>query len=139
MTRNGLSPIGLSAAMLVFCLFLLTGCDQGPKLETVHGRITLDGEPLADARVEFQPENGRPCLGRTNAQGEYELEYLSDRKGALQGKHQVRIWTQDVREDEQGNQVEVPERVPARYNTETQLEVVVEEGKSEFNFDLTTE
>ena len=48
-------------------------------------RVTLDGVPLADARVNFQPtgdakEPGIGSFGKTNANGEYSLTLIDDEK-----------------------------------------------------------
>ena len=43
--------------------------------ERVSGIVTLDGQPLGNATVKFVPvDGGQPISGRTNAQGQYELE-----------------------------------------------------------------
>jgi hypothetical protein len=58
----------------------------------VHGRVTLGGKPLAHAGIAFQPKtNGRESFGTTNANGEYELTYLGQVKGAGLGENSVRI------------------------------------------------
>jgi hypothetical protein len=60
------------------------GCgDGGPVLVPVHGRVTLDGRPLAGKTVKFVPDPGTPGLGAgatTNAEGAYTL--LSTKPGA---------------------------------------------------------
>ena len=70
--------IGLSVA----------GCSTSdqPQLGTVHGKVTLDGQPLAGAIVVFSPvAEGRQSFAETNAEGEYELIDLRDTRGAIVG------------------------------------------------------
>lgn len=38
----------------------VVGCDQGPQMVTVSGVVSLDGDPLDDATVEFDPGDGTP-------------------------------------------------------------------------------
>lgn len=60
---------------------------QGGAFEGFTGTITLDGQPLDNATVEFVPiDGGKPAGGRTNADGQFQLE-----KGAVPGEYRVRI------------------------------------------------
>jgi len=117
---------------------LLTGCggsrsDLGP----VRGNIKLDGQPLADALVEFIPqgERGVVSLGRTDTGGNYEMMATRTARGASRGLNKVRITTYDIL-DLGGKQKVVRERVPTKYNSATELTVTVESRSNLFNFDL---
>ena len=73
------------------------GCG-GEKLAPVSGVVTLDGAPLADASVTFQPvaqggiDAGSGSYAKTDAEGRYTLRTVTgDRRGAVVGKHVVRI------------------------------------------------
>ncbi|QDU63809.1 hypothetical protein Pan216_46900 [Planctomycetes bacterium Pan216] len=131
-------PKAIPSALVLFSLTLLTGCGGGekPDLGTVTGTVTLDGEPLSNAEVFFQPEQGRPSVGQTDADGDYELLYTVRRKGAQLGKQTVRISTATMKEDDEGNTIEIPEKVPPQYNSETTLVVEVVPGSNDFDFDL---
>jgi hypothetical protein len=79
-------------------LLLLTGCG-GPKYVPVSGIVKINGEPYGKAVVNFQPistaDNPNPGRGSssyTDASGRYTLE-SGTTKGALVGKHRVRIMT----------------------------------------------
>lgn len=98
----------------------------------VHGRVTLDGQPLPDTSVVFQVSGMSPSGGRTDENGNYELIYKRGVKGALIGMNQVTIL-----EDTQ--KTHGPQRVPARYNEKSKLQREVKSGDNEINFDLTTE
>ena len=98
----------------------------------VSGTVTLDGKPLADARVIFEPaEGGRASTGLTNAEGKYELIYIRKDKGAKLGPHLVRI---SVTNPDAANR----ELLPARYNAQTTLRADVKPGSNEINFTLTS-
>lgn len=88
-------------AALLACLASVAGCSSGdqPDLGLVTGRITLNGEPLPNVEVAFQPENGRPSYGETDEDGNYELTYIRDTKGAKVGTHRVLVRTKSVDSD----------------------------------------
>ncbi len=74
------SPLVASAVIALGGL-LLAGCGPSsdvPKLAPVHGVVTMDGKPLANATVRFIPESGRPSVGVTDEQGRYELNYTDE-------------------------------------------------------------
>jgi hypothetical protein len=104
----------------------------------VKGRVTLNGEPLEGATVEFQPraEGGSPSSGVTDAHGRYELMYTFDTPGAMPGEHVVSIRTAGTYFDDQGNELEREERVPPKYNSQTELRRTVKPGRDKFDFDL---
>lgn len=129
------------AILLASCLVLLpaAGCGPGgPELGTVSGTVTLDGKPLPNARLEFQPlAKGSPSYGTTDENGRYELVYGIDRPGAMVGKHEVRISTaREYREDDEGPLIVVEEFLPPKYNEQTELTREVKSGSQEINFPL---
>ena len=120
---------------------LVTGCNWGtPELGTVTGTVTMDGEPLKDAQVEFQPQRRfPPSYGTTDSLGHYELQYTKDKPGAVVGTHTVRITTQTTGRDESGNEIQVPQRVPEKYNDRSQLIKRVQSGENVISFALESE
>ncbi len=139
------SPPGLLLAAICCLLVVgLSGCggsSGGPKLGTVKGSVTLNGEPLAAAVVTFHPVNveGTYSTARTDASGNYELIFSRQSKGALVAEHRVTISTggDGDEEDEEGNPISREERVPAQYNTKSELVRQVEPGANVINFELT--
>ncbi|MBW3596598.1 MAG: carboxypeptidase-like regulatory domain-containing protein [Planctomycetes bacterium] len=118
----------------------LVGCGGG-NLGQVEGTVTLDDQPLPDATVIFQPEaGGSPSRGKTDASGYYQLSFSRDEMGAVPGTHTVRISTGGVvgseEEGEEGEPVVVPEKVPAKYNDQSELTASVEKGSNTIDFDL---
>jgi hypothetical protein len=129
---------------LIGCLcYGASGCGSGdvPDLARVSGVVKLGGQPLAGAQVRFQPEQGRPSLGITDASGNYELQYNADNSGALIGKHVVRISTfREEEVDEDGRPIAPePERVPAEFNVRSTLVKDVQPGSNRFDFDIPAE
>jgi hypothetical protein len=124
--------VGLGMALAVGC-----GGSDGPELAIVNGTVTLDGAPLKEAFVTFVPESGRPSYGGTNESGYYELAYTEARKGAVPGAHTVRVSTQRAGDPDSGVKAQ-PERVPKKFNTQSQLKKTVEAGSNTIDFELTS-
>lgn len=83
---------------LIACCFalstglLLSGCgaDKHPELRGVRGRVTYNGDPVANATLAFyNDESPRPATGRTDAEGNFYLTTFEDDDGALPGEHKV--------------------------------------------------
>lgn len=118
---------------LIFPLFFLSGCStppsDAPALASVSGTVMLDGAPLADAMIIFEPqENGAASTGATDAQGHYALIYSASKKGAVPGVHVVRI---SKLTSEMGE-----EMLPAMYNVQSTLQETVKAGDNEIDFKL---
>jgi len=76
--------------LLITGATLLTGCGGG--LVNVSGRVTLDGSPVAAAKVTFIPTGpGIPASGTTDAAGRYELAIGSGRPGVPRGRYAVTV------------------------------------------------
>ena len=73
--------------LAVVSLSLLIGCsgeDSGPPVYPVTGKVTLDGQILADATIQVCPEKGPMATARTDDKGEYTLSVIA-------GKHKVTV------------------------------------------------
>jgi len=143
-TRLNHLPTNFRAASFVFLLAfaaLSIGCAKPPGPETayVSGVVTLDGTPVPNAVINFTPANGRPSVGFTDANGEYELIYTASRQGALLGEHTVRIKSAESSGGGEGNAPKIAaskESIPAKYNTKTELTAQVESGSNTIDFEL---
>jgi hypothetical protein len=62
--------------------------------------------------------------------------FSRDTEGAFVGEHRVKITTREITTDAQQREVWLPEKVPARYNTQTELKREVKPGSNRFDFDL---
>ena len=105
-------------------------------LVDVSGTVTLDGEPLEGAVVRFFDVGapGKYSFAQTDANGYYELQFNTEAAGVLPGGKEVLISTAATGPEVKGGGG--PERVPARYNRDTELVEVVEEGVSSQTFDF---
>jgi hypothetical protein len=132
------------AGVLMLMLPVCLGCLGGnvPDIGYVEGVVTLDGQPLPNAVVTFQPQNARPSYGRTDQSGRYVLVYTKGNEGATLGKHRVAISTQSDGDPDADPPIpSSPEKVPARYSqmSQTELTADVKPGRNKVDFDLTSE
>ncbi|WP_145263394.1 carboxypeptidase-like regulatory domain-containing protein [Calycomorphotria hydatis] len=129
---------------LTFCLFMI-GCGykvEGPDIAPVRGMVTLDGKPLANASVEFQPINvamsenglgGSGANGFTDEAGQFTM-YVGSRAGAQAGTYRVLISKSNSATD---TDPAPPQILPPKYNSQSQMEVTIpERGNTELNFEL---
>ena len=136
--KLGLAVLSISICLLLAgktAAWLFLSPIEAP-LGRVSGKVSLDGNPVSGATVEFTPDEGSTSYGITNSKGGYTLRYLPDRPGAVPGRHTVRITTYDWRTTDDGQKVEVPERVPVRYNRESTLTTDVTPGSQTLDWDL---
>lgn len=139
------------SALLVLAIVPVVGCDEGGGygelgLVPVTGKVTLDGNPLPSAHVSFHSSDGRSSSGRTDAEGNYTLQYDSVEKGTTPGPKLVRIRAgnpaKGIDPFEEGmDPTAAPvdptdEIVPAQYNTASTLNVEVSSSSAVHNFDL---
>jgi hypothetical protein len=126
--------LAVKACVIIGVAVAIAGCGDNLKLAKVTGTVTLDGQPLANARVLFQPKQGRPSLGITDSSGKFELQYTQETMGAVQGEHVVSITTSPV-EIADGSK-RVKEVVPSRYNSRSTLTVTVDKSHRTHDFAL---
>jgi hypothetical protein len=119
--------------LVLFCISVNLGCgDRGadmPKLGTVHGTVTLDGQTLIGVNVYFKPDVGRPSMGTTDAAGVYKAMYLVDEPGVKLGRCTVSVeWGPE----------EVATPIPAKYGAMSELTIDVKPGDNIFDIQMTS-
>lgn len=133
------------------------GCSDGrPKFVPVSGRVLVDGQPVANLMVTFQPlqteknkDPGPGSAGITDAEGRFTLKVSSQQysgTGAVVGKHKVRIGTilpgeGQATDPSIGSPDDAPlagkELIPPQYNQDTILTFEVPPGGTDqANFEL---
>lgn len=88
----------LLRVVMVFAAAGVVGCGDAA-MAPVTGVVTMDGKPVADAIVVFQPQpaDGEPyasttrAMARTDAGGVYQLSTIDRHDGAAVGTHKVSI------------------------------------------------
>ena len=149
MNRHTVYTVGLFvAAGVLTCL----GCGPSrPATAPVSGKVTYQGKPVAEGRITFLPEHGRPAMGTLGVDGSYRLTTFKADDGAAPGKYKVTIDATHVSggaepksfQDEQrlmnsGNVPKVTRLVPEKFSrpeTST-LTAEVKPGPNTINFDL---
>lgn len=128
-------------SLIVVSLFSMTGCENtGGKLG-VSGSVSLKGEPLNKGTITFLlPEAATPTAEALIEDGKYSIPAVN---GLLPGKYRVRISAIEefpITPEEYAAGKQPPpnrERIPAKYNTESQEIVEVEaKGKNQFDFTI---
>lgn len=126
------------------------GCSKRSyELASVSGVVTLDGEPLPDARVMFNPVDsandlsiGPPSIDVTDEEGQFEMTTTDGSLGAVVGSHHVRITTYRESVDPKNVHriiVKAEERAPTRYQKPGELTCEVPpEGLANVEFNLTS-
>ena len=134
-------------------LMTVVGCSGG-SYAPVSGVVKINGKPYDKAVVTFQPigtpsspNPGRGSSAYTDANGRFEL-ICDDRKGAIIGKHLVRIMTRGNEvvgaSPEGGSSDETPtnrtvDPIPAEWNSMSKVEFEVPaSGTDKANFDIET-
>jgi hypothetical protein len=67
------------------------GCQRGPQLVPVSGKVHYNGRPLEFGSVTFQPASGQPAQGDIQPDGSFTLSTYRPNDGAVVGLHKVRI------------------------------------------------
>jgi hypothetical protein len=129
-----------SLVLVIWCFALcLAGCGKPdhPEVGRVSGVVTLDGQPLPEATVMFQPTEGRASIATTDSAGKYSLIYLDGVPGAKLGAHKVIIRTEIPGED--GQPPIAKEKLPKKYHDQTELTAEVKPGSNTLDFPLTSQ
>lgn len=139
---------GRTASVALF-LAALTGCgggavDDHPTLAPVKGKVTLEGQPLANAFVEFSPVTaGGASSGTSGGDGSFTLSYRDGEPGAAVGEHRVTVTAGGPTPEQQtaldaaaegDRTVEIPKDIPP-VKTYTQTATVAE-GENDLTIDL---
>ncbi|MEW4562283.1 carboxypeptidase-like regulatory domain-containing protein [Bremerella sp. JC770] len=132
------------AFLTIATLTATIGCSGSgiPPVGEVHGQVTLNGQPVPNCHVMFEPlAGGRSSSAMTDDSGHYVLKYKGDAAGALLGKHRVRLVTsRDPSRDDNGRVTDpgVREKLPKEYNSETTQQVEVVDGDNPIDFIVQT-
>ena len=70
---------------------VLFGCNGGPRLGKVSGRVTFKGKPVPTGTIMFHPDAGPAAVGAIGSDGTYTLTTIKSGDGAVVGSHRVTI------------------------------------------------
>lgn len=76
----------------LFALLLLTISGCGPKTARLTGKVTLGGQPVPNAEIEFAPvgDQSKNYRGLSLANGNYQIDY-GPAGGLPLGEYQVKV------------------------------------------------
>jgi hypothetical protein len=81
----------LIGAALGWAIVGSVGCNRGPEIVPVTGKVLYNGQPLQFGSVTFQPVRGQPARGEIQSDGTFELSTFRPGDGAVVGAHKVKI------------------------------------------------
>lgn len=123
-------------ALVVGAVSLSLGCGRGGVDRcAINGSVTMTGEPVDGGNIQFAPltVGQGSASGAVVQAGRYSVPRES---GLVAGKYRVRIYWPEKAGREQGPNVPLArERIPAKYNTGSELTVEVRQG-SDNTFDF---
>jgi hypothetical protein len=131
----------LMFAVVASCI----GCSSRSSVVPVSGVVTLDGKPLSNAYVAFQPvvtsgekTPGPGSYGNTDVSGAYSLRLMdNDELGAVVGNHRVEITLKTESDDRDPKSRPPTKNLPLRYNRQSELQFKIEPGGTKAaNFEL---
>ena len=132
--------------VLLSWLVISIGCaGESYEIAPVSGRVTVDGQPLGDCQIRFQPlrssagsiNPGPGAFAVTDQDGRFTLRTINPvRPGAVVGNH--RVWMTTVTEEDATTELglSTAERVPPRYRNGQLNFEVPSEGTTQAHFDL---
>lgn len=139
-------PIPLRRCGLwLLALMLVSGCDRGPAdappRVVVTGEVTWEGTPVSKGTIRFipHPDQDLPVAGAVIRDGRFH----ADNKGGVPvGRHRVEITAvrpaEDVSLEEVTDAIPEEQYLPAKFNTDSELELEIKQGAGslEQNFHL---
>jgi hypothetical protein len=137
-----------AASPLLLLPLLGAGCGPGlPLNDNVQGTVKMDGNPVANVRVEFLPQGGPEhnlpsSWSMTDEKGYYRLTCENGKPGAVVAKHKVVILagraaaTPEERESG-GPAPRAGPTIPVTYSIASQTPLEVEVKADESTYDLT--
>jgi hypothetical protein len=123
-------------------LAVFAGCNGGPKMTPVTGKVMYNGNPLEFGVVMFQPSSGQPARGDIQPDGTFTLSTYRLNDGVVLGKHKVRIACYESMRPSAdkgpGERTLGKPLVPTKYTVfdESGLTAEVDENSYEFTFEL---
>ncbi|MEZ6077385.1 MAG: carboxypeptidase regulatory-like domain-containing protein [Pirellulaceae bacterium] len=123
--------VSLRSFALVILALAITGCGRSdlPELGRVEGTVTLDGKPIPNAAIGFYPlSGGRQALAIFDQDGHYDLTFVDGYSGAKTGLNEVTVFWPD------GSTPTA--KIPAKYNSKTELQFDVKPGKNTYDIAL---
>ena len=124
---------------LLVAVAMVAGCDSGPPMGDVTGTVTVNGAPAKTGAVSFFPVDGKAgTAGAVIEDGKY-----SARVPVGKARVEIRVpkivgYKKLYATPNSPTQPIMEEVLPAKYNEQSEIELEVQRGKNEKNYDLKT-
>ena len=131
MQRNMLQQLACVAGFAT----LFAGCSHGPPMGDVHGKVTVNGQPLAEGSIRFIPVDGEvQSTGGIITNGSFQVEVPVARQ-------RVEIMANVIDKaktppNPTDDQIVMKALVPKRYNFDSELILDVVPGLNEPVYNL---
>jgi hypothetical protein len=134
------------SVLFVLCSACLPGCGGSAdvlKVVPVAGVVRFKNAPLADAEIVFYPEKGPAGVGKSDAQGKFQIK-TNGQLGGTPGKNKVTVGSKAATAvpPSDGRAVEFANKstLPKKYASEAETDLVIDitsSGNSSLTLDLT--
>lgn len=129
----------LIALVLSLSIFTIVGCDSGPQKAKVSGTVTLDGNPLEEATVQFDANDGSVPEIVKIAEGEFSGEVTPGMKTLRFRAMRLAEKLSPTKMENRGGGMKPPYSniLPQKYGrgSDIQLDVLLE-GNAELKYEL---
>jgi hypothetical protein len=122
--------------------WMLLGCGRKANIVPVSGRVTLDGQPLANVAINFGPLTGGldgayASYGKTDAEGRYTLKLVDNgQPGASIGKNRVTLNESGLGGESDGAAAKIQFKLPPKARDGTMQFDVPPGGTDAANFEF---
>jgi hypothetical protein len=112
------SRLWMVCLLATFCAIAVGGCGRKSNVVPVSGRVTFDGQPLANVAINFGPQTGGldgayAAYGKTDANGHYTLKLVDGgQPGAMIGKNRVTLNEAGLGGESDGAASRIPFKLP---------------------------
>lgn len=128
-------------AILLTSMAAALGCGSGTPANrgSVHGMVTVDGQPAKAGAISFSPKDGMsPTAGGEIVEGRYKVDVPLGLSAVAVRVPKVTGQKKLYDTPDSPVQPIMTESLPAKYNDETELTLDVKVGDNEQNYDLKT-
>jgi len=118
-----------------------TGCYQQSPFITIHGQVTLDGEPIEQGTLTLMPTDGKGITGGGSIENGYFEAQTSPGEIAVLIYSQKKVPKPNATPEEidQGLDHRFVEQIPNAYNERSLLRIEVTRENTQFDFPLTSD
>ena len=151
MSRNGVlcRSVVVTVAVILSLSSFGCGAKSGASTLPVSGTVKLDGVPLDQGVIQFEPQPpGGKAVNAATPFKDGKYQFPAGAGGLLPGTYRVSISSvpsasatasDPVKAMEQASQAPPPDRIPKKFNVESKLQAEVKPAAANsFDFDVTS-